>query len=97
MESSVKTLGLVMPGRGYPQLQFIEYDENERGELVFRMVWQSIETPYRYWNDPQRLKKYDTFFGPGVWSKVIKVSAEKKMVGIELTIGDKPAEEIEGN
>merc|ERR1712003_85591 len=55
------------------------------GELVFTMVWQSLDTPYKMWNDPLRVKKYSTFFGQGVIGKCVKIDAEQRLVGIQLT------------
>ena len=43
------------------------------------------------WNEPERLTKFNTFFGPGCWAEVIKVSGEDKLVGIKLTTGAAPA------
>ena len=62
LDSTVKKLGLVVPGKDYPQLQELR-EEEEDGELAFTMVWQSIDTPYKMWADPRRVKKYVTFFG----------------------------------
>merc|ERR1711933_648881 len=49
------------------------------------MVWQSLDTPYKMWNDPLRVKKYSTFFGQGVIGKCVKIDAEQRLVGIQLT------------
>ena len=50
-----------------------------------------VDTPFRMWAEEDRIKKFDTFFGPGLYSEVIKVSSEDKMVGIKLTTGARPA------
>merc|ERR1712087_430095 len=86
LDTTVKKLGLVVPGKGYPQLQELR-EEVVDGELAFTMVWQSLDTPYKMWADERRVKKYETFFGPGVTADVVKVDAEQRLVGICLTTG----------
>jgi hypothetical protein len=86
LDSTVKKLGLVVPGKAYPQLQELREDvDPSTGELVFTMVWQSLDTPYKMWADERRVQKYETFFGPNVKAAVVKVDAEQRLVGIQLT------------
>jgi Protein of unknown function (DUF2854) len=85
LDTTVKKLGLVVPGKAYPQLKELREDVTEEGELVFTMIWQSLDTPYKMWADDRRVKKYETFFGPGVTADVVKVDAEQRLVGIQLT------------
>ncbi|GKY96636.1 hypothetical protein MPSEU_000623200 [Mayamaea pseudoterrestris] len=93
LDTTVKKLGLVVPGKDYPQLQELRQDVSPNGELVFTMVWQSLDTPYKMWADERRIKKYETFFGPNVTADVIKIDAEQRLVGIQLTTkGGKSAE-----
>ena len=84
LDTTVKKLGLVVPGKAYPQLQELRQEEID-GELAFTLVWQSLDTPYKMWADERRIKKYETFFGPGVSADVIKIDAEQRLVGIRLT------------
>jgi hypothetical protein len=49
------------------------------------MVWQSLDTPYKMWADERRVQKYETFFGPNVKADVVKIDAEQRLVGIQLT------------
>ena len=93
LDTTVKKLGLVVPGKSYPQLQELRQDVTPEGELSFTMVWQSLDTPYKLWADEKRRKRYETFFGPDVGAEVIKVDAEKRMVGIRLTTGGPLSEE----
>jgi len=91
LDTTVKKLGLVVPGKAYPQLRELRQEE-ENGELAFTMVWQSLDTPYKMWADEKRRKKYETFFGPGVGAEVVKIDADQRLVGIKLiTGGPKPA------
>lgn len=91
LDTTVKKLGLVVPGKDYPQLQELREEEID-GELAFMMVWQSTDTPYKMWADERRVKKYETFFGPNVRAEVVKIDAEQRLVGIRLiTGGSKPA------
>jgi hypothetical protein len=93
LDTTVKKLGLVVPGKAYPQLKELREEEID-GELAFTIVWQSLDTPYKMWADERRIKKYETFFGPGVTAEVVKIDAEQRLVGIRLcTTGDKPAAE----
>lgn len=86
LDTTVRKLGLVVPGKAYPQLKELRQDV-EDGELAFTMVWQSLDTPFKMWNDERRRKKYETFFGPGVGAEVVKIDAEQRLVGIKLTTG----------
>jgi len=88
LDTTVKKLGLVVPGKAYPQLREIREEEVD-GELAFTMVWQSLDTPYKMWADERRVKKYEAFFGPGVNAEVVKIDAEQRLVGIRLTTGPK--------
>jgi len=87
LDTTVKKLGLVVPGKDYPQLQELREEMTEDGELAFTMVWQSYDTPFKLWADEKRRKKYETFFGPGVGAEVVKIDAEQRLVGIRLTTG----------
>jgi len=89
LDTTVKKLGLVVPGKAYPQLMELRQDASKDGELVFTMVWQSLDTPYKMWAEERRVKKYETFFGPGVNADVVKIDAEQRLVGIQLTTGPK--------
>jgi len=86
LDTTVKKLGLVVPGKRYPQLQELREEEID-GELAFTMVWQSLDTPYKMWAEERRIKKYETFFGPGVGAEVVKIDAEQRIVGIRLSTG----------
>jgi len=87
LDTTVRKLGLVVPGKAYPQLKELRQGAAEDGELEFTMVWQSLDTPFKMWNDERRRKKYETFFGPGVSAEVVKIDAEQRLVGIKLTTG----------
>merc|ERR1712183_1126371 len=91
LDTTVRKLGLVVPGKDYPQLRELR-KEIVDGELAFTMVWQSLDTPYKMWADANRVKKYATFFGPGVTADVVKIDAEQRLVGIKLkTTSSTPA------
>jgi len=85
LDTTVKKLGLVVSGKEYPQLKELRKEMTEDGELAFTMVWQSLDTPYKMWADERRVKKYETFFGPGVTAECVKIDAEQRLVGIKLT------------
>jgi Protein of unknown function (DUF2854) len=86
LDTTVKKLGLVVPGKAYPQLKELRQEMSPDGQsLQFTMVWQSLDTPYKMWADERRIKKYETFFGPNVNVDVIKIDAEQRLVGIQLT------------
>lgn len=89
LDTTVKKLGLVVPGKDYPQLQELREDATPEGELIFTMVWQSLDTPYKMWADERRVQKYETFFGPGVSADIVKIDAEQRLVGIQLTTKSK--------
>jgi len=85
LDTTVKKLGLVVSGKEYPQLKELRKERTDDGELAFTMVWQSLDTPYKMWSDERRVKKYETFFGPGVTADCVKIDAEQRLVGIKLT------------
>jgi len=87
LDTAVKKLGLVVPGKSYPQMRELRQEVTEDGELSFTMVWQSIDTPYKMWADEKRRVKYEIFFGPNVAAEVVKINAEERLVGIKLTTG----------
>jgi len=87
LDTTVKKLGLVVAGKDYPQLKELRQDVTEDGELSFTMVWQSKDTPYKMWADERRRLKYEGFFGPNVGASVVKIDAEQRLVGIQLTTG----------
>ena len=86
LDTTVKKLGLVVPGKAYPQLIELRQDIAPNGkDIEFTMVWQSLDTPYKMWADERRVQKYETFFGPKVKAEVVKIDAEQRLVGIKLT------------
>ncbi|CAM9682622.1 unnamed protein product, partial [Choristocarpus tenellus] len=85
LDTTIKTLGLVMPQSDYPQLEYLTQTVEPNGELGFMMVFQSRATPFKKWVEPERVQKYVTFFGPGVDAEVVKVSSKDRLVGIKLT------------
>lgn len=87
LDTAVKKLGLVVPGKAYPQMRELRQEVTEDGELAFTMVWQSLDTPYKMWADEKRRQRYETFFGPNVGAEVVKINAEERIVGIKLTTG----------
>lgn len=89
LDSTVKALGLVLPFKKYPQLQWLQYNISNNNELEFMMVWKSEDTPFRLWNSTDKINKYDIFFGPDIWSQVIKIDGQERLVGIKLTTGNK--------
>jgi hypothetical protein len=93
LDTTVKSLGLMIPKRRYPQLKYLEYGISDENELEFMMVWESLDTPFTIWNENDKLDKYDTYFGPNIWSKVVKVSGSERLVGIKLTTGERPESE----
>lgn len=90
LDTTVKALGLVLPGREYPKLEFLKKEVFD-GESALSMIFESQDTPYRMWAEEPRIKLYDNFFGPGCWAQVEKVDSEKKLVAIKLTTGERPA------
>ena len=63
------------------------------------MSFQSMDTPYKVWAEPDRIKRYTTFFGPGIDASVVKIDSDKRIVGIKLTTTTKdvPASSNEGS
>jgi hypothetical protein len=89
LDTSLKALGLVNKGR-YPTLQKIVEGMNDAGEFVFTMQFQSRHVGYNIWSDPITVRRFDRFFGPGVWAKVEKVDKHQKILNLKLTCGTRP-------
>ena len=85
LDSTLESLGLKLPQKKFPKMQTIVLDETPEGELEYLMTFQSLETPYKVWAEPDRVRRYTSFFGPGVFAEVLKIDSEKRIVGIKLT------------
>ena len=94
LDSTLESLGLKLPQRKFPKMQTIEL-KDVNGELSFTMVFESKETPFKVWNDPDRVARYSRFFGPGVTASIEKRDAEKRIVALTLVTGTKEAAAIE--
>lgn len=96
LDSTLESLGLKLPQKKFPKMQEIILEETPEGELSYTMTFQSAETPYKVWSEPDRVKRYTTFFGPGVVADVVKVDADKRLVGIKLVTTSKglPVESV---
>jgi hypothetical protein len=91
LDTTIKALGLVLPQKAYPQMQYLDFQNAAGGELSMMCVFESLDTPFRIWAEPEKVAKYDVFFGPDLWCETVKVSGEEKLVGIRMTTGAKPA------
>jgi len=85
LDSTLTALGLRLPQKKYPRLQSITQEEAENGMLAFTLTFQSAETPYKVWSNPERVRRYSKFFGPNVRAEVFKVDADKRIVALKLT------------
>lgn len=93
LDSSLDALGLKLPQRKFPKFQTIVQEEDSNGQLVFTMIFESLETPFKVWADPERVTRYKRFFGPLASAEVIKVDANKRLVAIKLTTGEDKGED----
>ncbi len=93
LDSTLEALGLKLPQKKFPKMQTIELNETEDMELDFTMTFQSAETPFKVWNDEERVKRYTRFFGPGVIATVQKRDADKRIVALKLVTADEDAGE----
>ena len=91
LDSTLEALGLKLPQKKFPKLLSIT-QEDEDGELAFTLAFQSLETPYKVWSDPDRVKRYATFFGPGITASVYKMDSEKRIVALKLKTNSKGLE-----
>jgi hypothetical protein len=74
-----------LPQKKYPKLLSLTQEEvPESGQLAFTLTFQSAETPFKVWNEPERVRKYSKFFGPNVKASVEKVDSDKRIVAIKL-------------
>lgn len=53
LDSTLDSLGLKLPQKKYPKLLSLT-QANENDELAFTLTFQSAETPYKVWSDPDR-------------------------------------------
>lgn len=85
LDSTLESLGLKLQGKKFPKLLSITQEETADGELAMTLAFQSLETPYKLWSDPTKIKKFTTFFGPGVTAEVFKIDTDKRILGLKLT------------
>jgi len=85
LDTTLESLGLKLPQKKFPKMLSITLDESPKGELEYTMTFQSLETPYKVWADPERVARYSKFFGPNIFAEVLKIDAEKRIVAIKLT------------
>lgn len=85
LDSTLESLGLKLPQKKFPKMVSITLAETPIGELEYTMAFQSLETPYKIWAEPERVARYSKFFGPNVFAEVLKLDAEKRIVAIKLT------------
>jgi len=85
LDSTLEALGLKLQGKKFPKLLSLTQEELENGELVFTMAFQSLDTPYKIWAEPSRVKKYANYFGPNIDAEIFKVDSSKRIVGLKLT------------
>lgn len=86
LDSTLESLGLKLPQRKFPKLQTITQESvNDGASLRFTLTFQSLETPFKVWNEPERVRRYSNFFGPNVIAEVKKVNAEERLVSLSLT------------
>lgn len=85
LDSTLDALGLRLPAKKYPKLLNLIQEEEKDGQLSFTLTFQSVETPFKVWNEPERVRKYAKFFGPNVKASVQKVDGDKRIVSLTLT------------
>merc|ERR1711871_1536049 len=91
LDSTLEALGLKLPQRKFPRFKTIRQERTAEGELSFSMIFQSLDTPFKLWNDPARIERYNKFFGPGVYATIEKLDAEQRIVNLRLTTTTKGA------
>jgi len=93
LDSSLRVLGLAPQGGGkWPKLVNLKEEKGPSGELEFTLYFESKDVPYTRWSEPNKLKSFDRYFGPGVWAQVYKEDAEKRIAALKLTTGTRPEE-----
>lgn len=86
LDSTLEALGLRLPQKKFPKLLSIGQAATADGTgLEFTLTFQSAETPYKLWNDPQRVRRYCKFFGPNVKAAVSKVDPDQRILALKLT------------
>eukprot|EP01038_Epipyxis_sp_PR26KG_P006481 gene6481-8914_t len=86
LDSTLEALGLKLPQKKFPKLLSLTQESvRDNTQLSLTLTFQSAETPYKIWAEPQRIKKYAKFFGPNLISEVLKVDSDKRIVAIKLT------------
>lgn len=85
LDTTLNALGLKLPQRKYPKLISLRTQRAVNGQLDFVMTFQSLETPYKVWSDPQRIQRFHRFFGPNVKASVTKVDSAQRLLALTLT------------
>lgn len=82
LQPALASLGLIPRGEPCPVLQSA-IERNVNGEYEIELLFKSIATPYKVWEE--RKDKYDKFFGPGVSVNVKKVDSQNRLVALTIT------------
>mmetsp|Transcript_15679 Transcript_15679/g.36772 ORF Transcript_15679/g.36772 Transcript_15679/m.36772 type:complete len:464 (-) Transcript_15679:67-1458(-) len=91
LDSSLRVLGLAPVGGGkWPKLILLKEDKTADGELEFTLYFESKDVPYTRWSDPNKIKSFDRYFGPGVYAQVYKEDGDKRIAALKLTTGTRP-------
>ena len=85
LDDILKKLNLVSEKNEYPILQYITINKEEMKKVSILLVFESINTPFRIWNEPKQIEKFTNFFGPNITCQIKKIDKDKKWVGLKIT------------
>jgi hypothetical protein len=85
LDSTLEALGLKLQAKTFPKLVSLKQERAENGQLSFTLIFQSMETPYKLWAEPERLQRYERFFGPNVKAELRKEDVSQRLVALTLT------------
>ena len=85
LDISLKKLKLISNQNTYPELKYIYLEDIGINQVSMLLVFKSLDTPYRIWNERLEQGVFNRYFGPNVICELLKIDSNDKLLGIKIT------------